>query len=187
MKKIFIFLFFVVISISSYAGCYLWGNVNYPDREQSGWNYVELQYNSETKMYEGIVDIFGPFYVTSSDVIDMSLASFKDLFRMFGYIAWDIHYATFFYSYPARYPMRKLSEYPEDTEWIQFNPSYGRYKAEIDLGHKPETIALIPQESGITEISENVKNYEIYNIQGYRIKQITEHGIYIINGKLTIK
>lgn len=187
MKKIFIFLFFAVISISSYAGCYLWGNVNYPDREQSGWNYVELQYNSETKFYEGIVNIYGLFYVTNSDVIDMSLPSFRDLFRMFGYVAWDNYHATFWHSYPARYPMRKLSEYPIDTEWIQFNPRPGEYKVEIDLIYKPETILLLPQESGITEISENVKNSEIYNIQGYKIKQITEHNIYIINGKLIIK
>ena len=138
------------------------------------------------RIFECDVNISGGFYVMLSNMADMSNASWENVFKMFGIVAYDRYNATFYHSYDAWYPMKKLTDWP-DAEWIMFNPKPGSYKCYIDLSNSMPVISLIKTESGIDDIF-YFKEYKIkaYNINGQDITNAYINkmpGFYIINNK----
>lgn len=165
--------------------CYLWGAIDNP----SELKYAPLYYNQETGFFEGDVNIQGEFYVTTWASFETAGILFDRLFKLYGYVAWDNHMRNFPYSYNMRYPMRKLEDYQDnEVPWLKFNPVPGRYKVEINMNTKPETIALISLDSSVSDIYYGTKVEDvIYDLFGRRVKTIDQHGVYIINGKKVIR
>lgn len=187
MKKFLILIILLIsgIFINAQNKCYLWGFVDKSNENSSEWKYIEMIKNAEG-IFECDVNISGGFYVMLSNMADMSNASWENVFKMFGIVAYDRYNATFYHSYDAWYPMKKLTDWP-DTEWIMFNPKPGFYKCYIDLSNPMPVIALIKIESGIDDIF-YFKEYKIkaYNINGQDVTNAYINkipGFYIINNK----
>lgn len=190
MKKLFLSLLISLFCITSYSQdrIYLWGFVrNVGNNFDSGWQYAELT-KTPDNIYSGSVEIFGTFYVTLVNSINMGNASWEQMFNMFGYVAYDRYNATFYHSYDAWYPMKKLSDNP-NAEWIMFNPQSGIYRCYIDLTNPMPLIALIKEDSGINEITVNENKISIFDIYGREASENYKNkipGIYIINNKKVI-
>ena len=193
MKKyiVIIFLLFSVI-LNAQDKCYLWGFVGSINDQTSEWRYVEMTKNSEN-IFECTVNITGGFYVMLNNSADMSNASWENVFKMFGYVAYDRYNATFYHSYDAWYPMKKLTDWP-DTEWIMFNPPVGMYKCYVDLNNSLPVISLVKYNSAVEDIEYfnpyfNKYTDIVYNIYGQDVSSKwlnKEPGIYIINKKKVI-
>lgn len=177
INRIFILSLLLLFSLKGFSQhCYLWGYVN-----GSEWKYLELSYDSDDKLYyANDVTIIGGFHVTTSDLVDMKNADWQSTFRMFGYCAYDIHRAKFPYSYEARYPMKRLAQVEDQTQWLMFEPKPGNYRVEVILDTSPATIALL-QDSNISETEEykkTVEDFWYYSIDGKRTMNPT-NGFYI--------
>lgn len=191
MKKLFLivlFLFSFFHFSYSQNKIYLWGFVkNTWNNSGKEWQYAELN-KTQDNIYSGEVEIFGTFYVTLVNSINMNNASWEYMFQIFGYVAYDRYNATFYHSYDAWYPMRKLSDNP-NAEWIMFNPVGGTYRCYIDLNNPLPLIALIKEDSGINEIKMDETIISIFDIYGRESSENFKNkipGIYIINNRKVI-